>query len=88
MKTERAKTKGERIFDGVVGAPGIAIGPAHVSEAGALQVPEYEIAEDEIASETSRFELALKRSQNQLDQAEDQVAGPAGRHGGRTRLSA
>ena len=28
----------DRIFDGVVGAPGIAIGPAHVSEAGALQV--------------------------------------------------
>jgi phosphotransferase system enzyme I (PtsI) len=66
MKTERTKAKGERIFDGVVGAPGIAIGPAHVSEAGALQVPEYEIRQDDIAAETDRFEVALKRSQNQL----------------------
>ena len=66
MKTERTKTKGERIFDGVVGAPGIAIGPAHVSEAGALQVPEYEIAADGMAAEIKRFEAALERSQNQL----------------------
>ncbi|MDH5411467.1 MAG: PEP-utilizing enzyme, partial [Alphaproteobacteria bacterium] len=66
MKTDRTKAKGERIFDGVVGASGIAIGPAHVSEAGALQVPEYEIKPDDIASEIRRFEVALKRSQNQL----------------------
>ena len=66
MKTDRTKAKGERIFDGVVGASGIAIGPAHVSEAGALQVPEYEIKPDDIASEIGRFEVALRRSQNQL----------------------
>lgn len=66
MKTEGQIKKGERVFEGVVGAPGIAIGPAHVSEAGALQVPEYDIAEDDIAAEIERFEEALKRSQNQL----------------------
>ena len=66
MKTERGKKRGERVFDGVVGAPGIAIGPAHVSEAGSLQVPEYEISEDDIATEIDRFDVALKRSQNQL----------------------
>lgn len=66
MKTERTISKGERVFDGVVGAPGIAIGPAHVSEAGALQVPEYEIPQDDIDTETDRFQVALKRSQNQL----------------------
>ena len=66
MKTERTDKKGERVFDGVVGAKGIAIGPAHVSEAGALQVPEYEIPRDGVAAETNRFQAALKRSQSQL----------------------
>jgi phosphotransferase system enzyme I (PtsI) len=66
MKTDERRKKSERVFEGVVGAPGIAIGPAHVSEAGALQVPEYDIEEDSVPAEINRFDVALKRSQNQL----------------------
>jgi phosphotransferase system enzyme I (PtsI) len=66
MKTDHTEAKGERVFEGVIGAPGIAIGPAFVSEAGALQVPEYEVAEDAVTAEVERFAAALKRSQNQL----------------------
>lgn len=66
MKTDTREKKAERIFEGVVGAPGIAIGPAHVSEAGALQVPEYKISKKDIAGEIDRFRKALKRSQGQL----------------------
>lgn len=66
MKTERRGGKGERVFEGVIGAPGIAIGPAHVSEAGALQVPEYSIAKAKTAAEVERFRTAQQRSQKQL----------------------
>ncbi len=66
MKTERAARKGERVFTGVIGAAGVAIGPAHVCEAGALQVPEYSIADKETDAEVKRFRGALARSQRQL----------------------
>ncbi|MEE8445184.1 MAG: phosphoenolpyruvate--protein phosphotransferase [Alphaproteobacteria bacterium] len=66
MKTKGTKKRRERIFDGIAGAPGIAIGPAHISEAGALQVPEYDIAESGVKAEIKRFRKALERSQNQL----------------------
>ncbi|MEE8444950.1 MAG: phosphoenolpyruvate-utilizing N-terminal domain-containing protein, partial [Alphaproteobacteria bacterium] len=66
MKTEGAAKRRQRLFDGIAGAPGIAIGPAHISEAGALQIPEYDIAEAGIETEIDRFRKALERSQNQL----------------------
>ncbi len=66
MKTERAQKRGKRTFEGIAGAPGIAIGPAHVSEAGALQVPEYDIPKSGIAKEIKRFRAAMDRSQKQL----------------------
>jgi phosphotransferase system enzyme I (PtsI) len=66
MKTERGTAKGERTFTGVIGAAGVAIGAAHVCEAGALQVPEYEIAKSRLDAEVERFRAALQRSQKQL----------------------
>ncbi len=66
MKTDRGTRKGERIFAGVIGAAGVAIGPAHVCEAGALQVPEYSIAKNKTNLEIERFRAALQRSQKQL----------------------
>jgi len=66
MKTDPAKCKGERIFKGVIGAPGIAMGAAHVSEAGALQVPEYSIPKAKTEAEIERFRGAQVRSQKQL----------------------
>jgi phosphotransferase system enzyme I (PtsI) len=66
MKTDRSRRKGERSFTGVVGAAGVAIGPAHVCEAGALQVPEYSIPRTRTDAEVERFRAALQRSQRQL----------------------
>ncbi len=66
MKTEPARRKGERVFTGVIGAAGVSIGPAHVCEAGALQVPEYGIARTKTDAEVKRFRGALERSQRQL----------------------
>jgi len=66
MKTDRGSRKGERILTGVIGAAGVAIGPAHVCEAGALQVPEYSIARTRTDAEIERFRAALARSQKQL----------------------
>lgn len=66
MKTDHATCGGERVFMGVIGAAGVAIGPAHVCEAGALQVPEYSIAGTRTADEIERFRAALERSRRQL----------------------
>lgn len=66
MKTERNRTPDERVFEGVGGAPGVAIGPAHVSESGALQVPEYEIPKARVDGELERFRAAVERSRKQL----------------------
>ena len=66
MKSERGRRRGERIFAGVIGAAGVAIGPAHVCEAGALQVPEYRVTKSRTNAEVERFRAALQRSQRQL----------------------
>ncbi len=66
MKTKRRSGQRETVFDGVAAAPGIAIGPAHVSESGSLQVPEFEIPASRIKAEIKRFRGAVERSQRQL----------------------
>ena len=76
MKTRAAKERGrkragkggaERIADGLGVSPGIAIGPAHVSERGALEVPEYHVPEGEREAERLRLSDALGRSRRQLE---------------------
>ena len=47
-------------------APGIAIGPAYVTENGALEVPVHTIAADSVACEVERFRDAVERSREQL----------------------
>lgn len=56
----------ERVLKGLGVSPGIAIGPAHVMEAGALQVPEYCVAEDAVAAEVTRFLVAVDKARRQL----------------------
>src|SRR5262245_56568120 len=56
----------ERVFEGLGVSPGIALGPAHVVESGQIDVPEYAIAEDQIATEQQRFADAVTRSQRQV----------------------
>ena len=82
MKTERkrdgaarrGRLRAERVFDGLGVSPGVAIGPAHVVEAGFIDVPEYAIAEDAVAAEQQRFAEALAKSQRQLKKLKDKSA--------------
>lgn len=73
MKTERRGrdgrargTGGERVFEGLGVAPGIAIGTAHLVESGVAQVPEYHLAEDDVSSEQARFAEAVAKAQKQV----------------------
>ena len=56
----------EHRFDGLGVSSGIAIGPAHVVERGLLDMPEYGLAEHEVADEVARFEEAVAMSAKQV----------------------
>jgi phosphotransferase system enzyme I (PtsI) len=56
----------ERIMDGLGVSLGIAIGPAHVMEAGSVDIPEYTVDEDKLPAELRRFADAVEKSQRQL----------------------
>jgi phosphoenolpyruvate-protein phosphotransferase (PTS system enzyme I) len=70
MKSDTAqsgeKPKGERVLHGLGVSPGIAIGPAFVSDVGEVAVPDYRIAADKIAAEQARFAAAVAASLKQL----------------------
>src|SRR5258708_32965520 len=56
----------EHSFVGVAVSPGIAIGPAHVSDHFDQAVPEYRIEPDAVDEERARFAAALAVSVKQL----------------------
>jgi phosphotransferase system enzyme I (PtsI) len=56
----------ERSFHGLGVSPGIAIGPAHVSDHFDVAVAEYQLEPEQIADETARFAAALATSVKQL----------------------
>src|SRR5260370_10655575 len=56
----------ERSFDGIAVSPGIAIGPAHVSDHFDQAVPEYRIEPDGVEEERARFAAAVAVSVKQL----------------------
>ncbi len=62
MKIDR----GERTLTGLAISPGIAIGPAFISDDGAIQVPDYRIAHDDISAEKKRLADAVTLSLKQL----------------------
>src|SRR6185437_15560449 len=62
MKTDR----GERTLTGLSISPGIAIGPAFISDVGAVQVPDYKVAHDDVAAERKRLADAVSLSLRQL----------------------
>jgi phosphotransferase system enzyme I (PtsI) len=70
----RGRLRAERVFDGLGVSPGVAIGTAHVVEAGFIDVPEYTIAEDAVAAERERFADAVTKSQRQLKKLKDKSA--------------
>ena len=57
MKHKRAaksRSSGEQYFDGIGVAAGIAIGPAHVVEPGAIEVPKFSIKAKHLKAERAR----------------------------------
>ncbi len=56
----------EVIYEGIGVSPGIAIGPAHPRESGAVDIPEYSIAANKLSSEVLRFHQAVKRATGEL----------------------
>lgn len=82
-KTKPAKRKpraprpapgGERVFDGLGVSPGIAIGPAHVSESGTVDVPEYVVPRNQVAAERERFAAAVEASRKQVERLKAKAA--------------
>ncbi|MEQ8968266.1 MAG: phosphoenolpyruvate--protein phosphotransferase [Azospirillaceae bacterium] len=57
---------GAAVFNGLGVAAGIAIGPAHVVDAGAVPVPEYAIPEAEREAELARLQKAVDKSRRQI----------------------
>ncbi len=73
MKTDPMTTEGggdrpaeERIVHGLAVSPGIAIGPAHVSDHFDAAVPEYHVEPDKIEAEKARLAAAVAVSVKQL----------------------
>lgn len=68
-KTGRSRpSKGGKrgMLEAIGVSPGIAIGPAHVVDVGAIQVPEFTIADKKIDAEVARFEAARARADKQV----------------------
>jgi phosphoenolpyruvate-protein phosphotransferase (PTS system enzyme I) len=68
-RRRRKSGDGERreiVLKGLGVSAGIAIGEAHVVEIGAVQIPEYDIAESDVDAEIERFAEALQKSDRQL----------------------
>ena len=57
----------ERILQGLGVAPGIAIGPAQVREAGDIPIVEYRLPAAKLAAEVSRFQDAVAQAGRQVD---------------------
>src|SRR5258708_7589192 len=79
MKTDGRA--GERVFDGVGVAPGIAIGLALSIEWCDLLVPEYTLGADQVEAEKTRFADAVARAQKQLRKLKTKCAGIPGAAG-------
>lgn len=60
-------TDAEQRMEGLGVSPGIAIGPVHIVESGAVPVPEYSILKTEIAAEQQRLHAAMAASVRQID---------------------
>ncbi len=58
--------KGERVLHGLGVSPGVAIGPAFISDDGEIAVPEYRVAPAEVEGERERFAAAVTLSLKQL----------------------
>ncbi|HKW54588.1 MAG TPA: phosphoenolpyruvate--protein phosphotransferase [Stellaceae bacterium] len=58
--------KRERVLHGLGVSPGIALGPAFVSDDGEVAVPDYRVAADQLEAERARFAAAVAAALKQL----------------------
>jgi phosphotransferase system enzyme I (PtsI) len=65
-RSRAGRRAAEQVFEGLAVSPGVAIGPAHIRESGDIQVPEYQIAADQVAGEQERFDVAVDKASRQL----------------------
>lgn len=66
MRTDARPGPDGRALRGLPVSHGIAIGPAHVVEHGAVQVPEHHLAESQVAEEAARFAEAVAKARRQI----------------------
>jgi phosphotransferase system enzyme I (PtsI) len=67
MKIEgSAGERRTQVLEGLGVAPGIAIGPAYLLEAGAIPVAIHRLGDEDIADELTRFNAAVAKGQRQL----------------------
>jgi len=66
-------TSGSITLSGLGVSAGIAIGPAHLVEAGAVQAPEYRIPRGQIPTELTRLEAAVAAARRQLFKLKDKA---------------
>jgi len=63
------------ITKGIIASPGIRIGKAYLFQTGKIIIPKYTISENDVASEISRFELAIEQTKNEIKGIQEQIAG-------------
>ena len=68
------KERAERVLHGLGVSPGIAIGPAFITENGEVPVPERRIEPEDITAERQRFEQAVQFSLRQLKKLKGKAA--------------
>jgi len=68
------KERPERALRGLGVSPGVAIGPAFITEDGDVPVPERRIDPEEISAERQRFEQAVQFSLKQLKKLKGKAA--------------
>ena len=68
------KERAERVLHGLGVSPGVAIGPAFITENGEVPVPERRIEPEDIPAERQRFEQAVQFSLRQLKKLKGKAA--------------
>ena len=66
MRIEATAERAPQVLEGLGVAPGIALGPAYLLEAGAIRVAIHTLADDEVGDEVARFNAAVAKGQRQL----------------------
>lgn len=61
------------VLHGVAAGKGIAIGHAHLVTRGSTEVPQYDLAPENIEAEVARFDTAIKATRKELEQLRNAI---------------